>query len=159
MIKIDDYYGLGSDKAILDAALSYLGVDDIEIVVTRNDNLIQRYSNDRWVVGAICYRAPKPLTSHYTLCVSSNPEKAMPLLLCHEAIHLAQFQRGDLELNLETKEFTWKGRKYSNNVEYKARPWEIEAFTNEAKILAKVKKGLGIGQCKLFSFLGKGKKK
>ena len=159
MIKIDDYYGLGDNKNILETALANLGVNDIEIVVIRNDSLLRRYSNNLWTVSAICHKAPPPLVNHYTLCVSGNPEKAMPLLLCHEAIHLAQFNRGDLELNLEAKEFTWKGRKYSNNVEYKSRPWEIEAFSNESKLLVKVKKALGIPQCKLFSFLSKGKKK
>ena len=158
MIKITDYYGLGSDKPILEAAMRGLGVDDVEIIVTRNDGLLQRFINESWVVNALLHKAPPPLKC-FNLYISSEPQKAMPLLLCHEAVHMSQYMRGDLALNLEKKEFTWKGKKFDNSCDYLSRPWEIEAFAEESKVLRAAKKEVSRPKCNLLSWFKNGKKK
>lgn len=62
-------------------------------------------------------------------------------VLSHELIHLEQYQRRDLEINLIEKYITWKGKRYYRGElpPYTLREWEIEADKRGGKLEIKLK--------------------
>lgn len=109
--------------------------EDVELTVAYNDRLLNMLSKD------IEYSAllQKILPKKYILFISSDAD-GLQYILCHEMIHLSQYERGDLEISPDFKQVTWKGNKYSNSVEYKDREWEEEAFSLQNKLWKEFKK-------------------
>jgi len=61
----------------------------------------------------------------------------LKLTVSHEFIHIKQYERDDLEIIDNVAKF--KGRKYDlRDIEYMDRPFEIEAFNKQNKILFKL---------------------
>ena len=58
-------------------------------------------------------------------------------ILCHEMVHLKQYDKG--ELKLVKGGAMWKGQFYDKNTPYFDRPWEREANAEMGKIEKKVK--------------------
>jgi hypothetical protein len=60
--------------------------------------------------------------------------------LCHEMIHLQQYDRGDLQMSSDFRTVIWKGETFDNSSEYLEREWEEEAFNLQNKLWKKFKK-------------------
>lgn len=138
MINITDYANLGADIEVLTFAAEKLGIDGVNLVVIKNDNILDKFESDRWFVNGLMHKTPVPNT--YELILRSNPQDPLRLILCHEMIHLGQFVRGELTLDMDKKVFTWKGKKYTSATEYKSRPWEALAFNGQAGLLRAFRK-------------------
>ena len=61
-------------------------------------------------------------------------------ILCHEMVHLSQYERGDLKISSDYKTITWKGNVFDNSHDYACREWEQEAFKLQNKLWKEFKK-------------------
>ena len=52
-------------------------------------------------------------------------------VLAHELVHVKQFARGELSMNMEQ----WKSRLYCGNIDYWNQPWEREARRLQGRLL------------------------
>lgn len=59
--------------------------------------------------------------------------------LCHEMIHLSQYESGRLRRSGNT--LIWDGRMYDDNsTPYLERPWELDAFNKHTQIIDQLRK-------------------
>lgn len=65
-------------------------------------------------------------------------------ILSHELIHLLQYQTKQIEIVKDG--VIWEGKKYSyeefQNMEYRERPWEVDAFNKQRELQIKMEKVL-----------------
>jgi len=138
MFKITNYTDIDDISALLEFAAKQLGISDAEVVITKNDKLLDRFSTREYRVNGLLHKSPAP--GVYNLMLREHPSDPLNLILCHEMIHLGQYIKGQLSLNVDTKVFTWKGQTYASEYPYESRPWEIEAFNGQGKLLKKFRK-------------------
>jgi len=69
-----------------------------------------------------------------------QPKFIQRLVLAHEMIHVKQYAKRELIVNSK-REVMWKGQKYSShNAEHgDPRPWELEAYRNDARLVKSFK--------------------
>ena len=114
-----------------------LNIKDIELIVVTNDSQVKIFDTPDFELQAMLIGYPN--LNKYSLILRSNIGAASILsVVCHEMVHLDQYNRGDLELKGKT--FKWKGKEYAGEVPYFQRPWEIEATKKQKEIENKVKK-------------------
>lgn len=114
-----------------------LNIQDIELTVATNDSQVKMFDTPDFELHAMLIGYPN--LKKYSLILRSNIGAASILsVVCHEMVHLDQYNRGDLELKGKT--FKWKGKEYTGEVPYFQRPWEIEATKKQKEIENKVKK-------------------
>lgn len=111
--------------------------EDVELLVAYNDKLLDKLSTDSIEFKALLY---SPLPHHYVLYVRENVFN-LQQILCHEMVHLQQYERGDLKMSNDFKTVTWKGEEYTNDSYYEDREWEVEAFSKQNKLWKKFKNG------------------
>lgn len=138
MITINDLAGIGDKKEILEFAASHLGIDGVDLVVVINDKILDKFESDKWHVNALLHKMPIPNT--YELIMRETTEDPLELVLCHEMIHLSQFVSGLLSLDMDKKEFRWKGKTWTTATPYMQRPWEALAFNGQAGLLRAFRK-------------------
>lgn len=155
-MKILDYANIGDDINYLELSAKQLGVGDVTLVVTRNESVLDKMSSGNNKINAILYRAAVPDPT-YNLLLRIHTNKPLPLILCHEMIHLSQIERGDLVLNVDKKEFKWKGVTYEVSYDYDMRPWEKEAYFKESGLLNACKKEMKKERKCLFRMFNKKK--
>lgn len=109
----------------------------VDLNIVENPRLLKRLSNDRLEVNAIL---TSPLPHVYIMYVKDGFHDID--ILCHEIVHLDQYERGDLFISPDYKEITWEGRKYDASLPYDERPWENEAFFKQGALLNAYKKNL-----------------
>lgn len=109
----------------------------VDLNIVENPRLLKRLSNDRLEVNAIL---TSPLPHVYIMYVKDGFRDID--ILCHEIVHLDQYERGDLSISSDYKEITWEGRKYDASLPYDERPWENEAFFKQGALLNAYKKNL-----------------
>lgn len=114
-----------------------LGITSGEVVLVHNDKILDKFSTNDFKIDALLYEMP--LDNQYQLIIRSKGVN-VETILCHEMVHMSQYMRGDLKLDMNKKEFTWKGRKYENTYPYDSRPWEIEAFNMQGKLFREYKR-------------------
>ena len=102
--------------------------DDVKLTVAYNDSLLNRLSGDIQYSALLCN--PLPKTYYLHIKTSAN----LKSVLCHEMIHLQQYERGDLSMNSDYTQITWKGKLYDSKCDYNKRPWEIEAFSKQNEL-------------------------
>ena len=113
-----------------------LGLEDIELVVITNDRAISKFDSNDLEFQAVLQADPEK--HKYRLTYHSKAGAANILsILCHEMIHLKQYDKG--ELKLVKGGAIWKGQFYGKETPYFDRPWEIEANADMYKIEKKVK--------------------
>ena len=123
-----------------------------EVVLVSDSKLLKRFStNDVELHALLTQIAPNDI---YKLILEDKPSN-LNIILCHEMVHLSQYIRRDLKLDLNKKEFTWKGVKYNASVPYDERPWEIEAFSKQDKLYKEYKKAINTNKKCIFNFLKK----
>lgn len=114
-----------------------LNITSGEVVLVHNDKILNKFSNNDLKINALLYETP--FRGVYNLIIDSkisNPD----LILCHEMVHLSQYIKGYLKLDMDNKIFTWKGAKYDNSLPYDLRPWEREAYSQQGKLYREYKK-------------------
>lgn len=113
-----------------------LGIENVELTVITKDKAIEKYSSDDLEMQAVLQAIPEQ--HKYRLTYHSRVSGANLLyILCHEMIHLKQYDKG--ELKLVKGGAMWKGTFYEKETPYFDRPWEQEANADMYKIEKKVK--------------------
>ena len=81
------------------------------------------------------------LKERYLIFVRKLEREDIISVLSHELIHLEQYQRRDLEMNLIEKYITWRGKRYYRGElpSYTLREWEVEAIKRGAILETKLK--------------------
>lgn len=113
-----------------------LNITSGEVVLIHNDKILNKFSTEDLKIEALLYNN---ILDKYNLIIRStirDPE----LILCHEMVHLSQYVKGYLKLDMDKKIFTWKGNKFDNSLPYDLRPWEKEAYSQQGKLLREYKK-------------------
>lgn len=130
-------------RFILDRYMpSYQGT----LVVCHNNAALKRYSTPSVELEALLYR--NGLTGNqYTMILREGPGTP-ERIVCHEMVHLMQFLRRDLSLDLQSRTFTWRGKSYPASLKYEDRPWESEAFGMEGIVLRNYKSAKKRKTCK-----------
>lgn len=118
--------------------------EDAELMVVYNDNLLDRLST-----GDIDYKAllQNVVPNHYTLYIKEDVS-GLQYILCHEMVHLSQYDRGDLKMSSDFRTVIWKGETFDNTSEYIDREWEEEAFGLQNKLWRKFKKSKNEDKCR-----------
>lgn len=114
-----------------------LNIDkDVELLVVYNNDLLNKLST-----GNIEYEALlcNPTKNCYVLYIKEDIS-GLQYVLCHEMVHLQQYNRGDLQMSSDFKTVIWKGETFNNSSEYLEREWEEEAFNLQNKLWKKFKK-------------------
>lgn len=108
--------------------------DDITITLTQNEKLLKTLSKDVDFEALLYQILPK----QYVLYTKNKT--ISPYVLCHEMVHLHQYEKGDLRMSSDLKQITWKGTTFDNTASYTEREWEIEAFSKQNKLWKNFKK-------------------
>ena len=109
--------------------------EDAELMVVYNDDLLNRLSTGDIEYEALLYN---PAQDRYVLYVKESIS-GLQYVLCHEMIHLQQYDRGDLQMSSDFRTVIWKGETFNNSSEYLEREWEEEAFGQQNKLWKKFK--------------------
>lgn len=131
MLKITDYTG-SCRSDIITFAAQRLGIADAELIINYGDKLLDRFGSTKYDIDAILYKTIVP--GKFQLVVRQKPHGKIENLLLHEMVHLSQYVSGDLSLDLDSNIYTWKGQAYGPEIEYRKRPWEVEAFSMASKL-------------------------
>lgn len=110
--------------------------ENIELLVAYNESLLDHLSNNKIEYKALLHT---PVKDHYVLYIKEDVS-SIQYIICHEMVHLQQYERGDLQLSSDLKTISWKGQTYSNQCDYEDREWEQEAFSKEGALWKKYKR-------------------
>ena len=126
-MKLTDYTSTKEAVPVITFAAGRIGMpEDVELVINHNEMVLDRFGGERIHLDAILHQMALP--GKYQLIIRRFPDDPIVRILLHETVHLSQYVSGDLSLDLASRTFTWKGQTYGPEIEYKKRPWEIEAF-------------------------------
>lgn len=115
-------------------AIEILGIKHVEeLVLVHNERLLNTLSGDIEFSALLCNTLP----NKYVLHIKDGAVSST--ILCHELIHLHQYDRGDLKANSDYTEIIWKGEKYNSSTPYNEREWEEEAFSMQNWLWRKFK--------------------
>lgn len=154
MFKVTNYSNITQDLDVLKASAELLNIKDAELILINNDQLLSGFGGDDYIVHALLHKTKMP-NNVYNLYIKSDPGIPIKNIFCHEMLHLKQCIDGDLIVDLDKKQFVWKGNVYPKTYPYRLRPWEQEVFRKENKFLSDVRKKLGKPRKCIFSFLKK----
>lgn len=117
---------------------NYYNHNNVTINIYYNDKICDKFSTSDIKIDAILEQLTIPHT--YNLLVREYSD--LKTIICHELIHLDQYERGDLKVvRLEnTTLFRWKNEDYDSNTPYNDRPWEKEAHDLDGKLWKEYKK-------------------
>lgn len=123
-------------EELLNFLAKYLNIsDDVQLTLTYNNSLLNRLSTkDLEFTAILC----NPIPKQYVLYVREGC--GSQYTLCHEMIHLHQYERGDLKISSDYKTVTWKGETFDITTSYEDREWEQEAFSGQGELWRKFKK-------------------
>ena len=114
-----------------------LNIDkDVELLVVYNNDLLNKLSTGNVEYDALLYN---PTKNCYVLYIKEDIS-GLQYVLCHEMVHLQQYNRGDLQMSSDFRTVIWKGETFNNSSEYLEREWEEEAFNLQNKLWKKFKK-------------------
>jgi hypothetical protein len=112
------------------------------VVISPNEKMLKRLSPPDTEFYAALFKN-KGLDHIYTLyTVKKLTRNTYTEILCHEAVHLSQQERGDLRVNISTGKCYWMNEEYTKDYPYMSRPWEKEAFKVQSIILKKYRKSI-----------------
>lgn len=156
MIKVVDFFGLGDDATAIEVAAKSLGIEDAEIVVIQNDRMLNSVAGDGYVVNGLLHKTRAP-GNKYNLYLRKNTEEPIRTVICHEMLHLKQYIDGDLAVDVNNRQFSWKGKIYPYSYPYMQRPWEQEVFRKQNAFIAQVRKAMPKKECWLKKVLKQSK--
>lgn len=99
--------------------------DNVELTLIYNNKLLDKLSN-QVEYSAFLF---SPHLHHYILYVREDID--LSYIICHEFVHLQQYELGLLNISSDFKEVTWKGQIYNDNYPYDKREWEQEALSKQ----------------------------
>lgn len=107
-----------------------------ELTLMYNDKLLNQLSK-----GDVEYSAllQNPIPNQYILFVKTDVS-GLQTIICHEMIHLKQYDSGKLKMSQDCKTVWWNGEKFDATSEYINREWEVEAFSLQNKLWRNFKK-------------------
>lgn len=107
-----------------------------ELTIMYNDKLLNQLSK-----GEVEYSAllQNPMPNQYVLFVKSNVS-GLQSIICHEMVHLQQYDSGKLKMSADCKTIWWNGEKFDTTFDYSKREWEVEAFSLQNKLWRSFKK-------------------
>lgn len=110
--------------------------EEAELTLMYNDKLLKQLSK-----GDIEYSAllQNPISNKYVLFVKSDVG-GLQIIICHEMVHLKQYDSGKLKMSPDYKTVWWNGEKFDATLDYIEREWENEAFSLQNKLWRKFKK-------------------
>lgn len=111
--------------------------EDVELALFYNGKLLDKLSTDDVEYSALLQ--PYPIPKKYSLMVREDAS-SLNQILCHEMVHLKQYESGLLSQSSDFKTVTWKGKVYDNTERYFNREWEEEAFDKQNKLWKQFKK-------------------
>lgn len=82
-------------EEIIQFVLKRLHVDNVEISVSYNKSICERLSTKDVQINALLDKTPK---DHFYNLVLREKYNA-PEMICHEMVHLKQYENGELEIN------------------------------------------------------------
>lgn len=113
-----------------------LGIDeDVELSIMYNDRLLKRLSKDVEFQALL----HSPIPHNYVLMVREDVS-GLQYIICHEMVHLKQYESGRLKMSSDFKTVTWDGETFDNTSDYFEREWEEEARSEENKLWKAFKK-------------------
>lgn len=123
-------------EELLNFLATYLNIsDDVQLTIAYNNKLLNSLSTDNLKFTAILCN---PVTKHYVLYIREGC--GSQYTLCHEMVHLHQYERGDLKISSDYKTVTWKGDTFDTSTSYEDREWEKEAFSKQGFLWKQFKK-------------------
>ena len=111
--------------------------DDVELTLIHNEKLLNKLSKQVEYSAFLSNPQPK----HYILYVKEDVD--LSYVICHEFVHLKQYEDKKLKISSDFKEIIWNGKVYDDQYPYDKREWEQEAFTKQFvlwKLFKKYKK-------------------
>lgn len=109
--------------------------NDAELTITYNSNLLNKLSKEVEFEAFL----QNPFPDKYVLILKENIV-GVQYILCHEFIHLKQYQEGRLKISSDFQKVWWEGKEYDDSTPYGNREWEKEAFSMQNKLWRKFKK-------------------
>jgi hypothetical protein len=73
--------------------------ENIELLVAYNESLLDHLSNNKIEYKALLHA---PVKDHYVLYIKEDVS-SIQYIICHEMVHLQQYERGDLQLSSDLK--------------------------------------------------------
>lgn len=119
------------------ALTQILKIENVELVVVTNDKMISRFDSSDIEMQAILQGVPEEHRYRLTLHSRISPSM-IPVIVCHELIHLKQYEKG--ELRIVEGGAKWNGKFYEKDTPYAKRPWEIEANADMYKLERQINK-------------------
>lgn len=143
MVTIYDYTKFrpeGEVQRALSFACERLGITDVTVVASINEKLLDKLSaKGDTEYEAVLFKTKVPHI--YNLYFRPNLSASFFVeIICHEAVHLSQQEKGRLSLNLTNGECRWDGKVYLADYPYMARPWEKEAFKEQGQLIKSYRK-------------------
>lgn len=139
MLKITNYIKNTDATELIEFCSSVLNITiPIELILINNDSVLKKFDTNDFELQALLYKTN--VLNTYQLIIRTTPSESIEKIIAHEMVHLNQYASGDLDLNINTKTFTWKGKKYNSSIDYFSRPWEKEAFKKQSELLSKYRK-------------------
>lgn len=138
-MKINNYI-TSSKKFNIEELLTFLAQDlgisdNVELTITYNNKLLKNLStNDLEFIAILC----NPIPHTYVLYIKEGC--CSNYTLCHEMVHLQQYERGDLRISKDYTTVIWKNKEYGISTAYNDREWEVEAFSKQSKLWRNFKK-------------------
>lgn len=118
------------------ALTQVLGIINVDLTIVTNDRLISNFDSNDIEMQALLQGEPEK--HRYRLILHSRIGVAsLASIVCHELIHLKQYEKG--ELKLVKGGAKWKDKFYEKTTPYMDRPWEKEANGNMYKLEKQVK--------------------
>lgn len=118
------------------ALTQILGITNVELIVVNNDRVITHFDSNDIEMQALLQGEPEKHKYRLNLHSRVNASNVASVV-CHELIHLKQFERG--ELKLVEGGAMWNGKFYEKTTPYMSRPWEKEANNDMNKLEKQVK--------------------
>ena len=107
--------------------------EDVTITLIQNKKLLCNISNDVEFEAILS----NPFYKSYILY--TKDDVVSQYIICHEMIHMSQYERGDLKMSSDFSKITWKGKIFDNSISYDKREWEQEAFSKQNALWKKFK--------------------
>lgn len=90
-------------EELLQFVAEKLAITSGEVILFSKDRTLDIFSTQDLEIEAILH--PAPLEHTYDLILREREDSSVESILCHEMIHLSQYERGDLKLDWDKKEF------------------------------------------------------
>lgn len=123
-------------EELLQFIAEQLGIsEEVELTVMYNDRLLDRLSKDIEFQALL----QNPVGHKYLLMIREDAA-SLQYILCHEMVHLSQYESGRLKMSSDYKTVTWEGKEFDNTSNYFEREWEEEARSEENRLWKLFKK-------------------